>query len=438
MGYSIRSAAMLLGMACVSWTASGQTPGTTTLGRKMGASSPTIQRLTRCVDTVRVAIRRDMSPVPRDVDVYAEFRRRDSVSLSRATDLAKACMHTISVADVPPEHWVALASVQFLAEGRPVAASTLTRLATLPDLPATTRYTLLHTPMLTGFPMTEFGVSPDSAVAPLARALITLADSVGHPRERVAYRLLLANAIRRTHAPQVYSLADQVLALLGQLEPKAREDAGPLSVLTDSMTVWAERDGIPQRVVGFAVRMGTLFPDTARFVTAVSALYHFSSTFGAVAPPIVAPRWINSPAGTTEMTMGLGKVTLIEFTNWACGICKYTYKPMVAWHEALNARGFQAVIATALLGSFEGGDPLTPEQEAIADSGYYVGRYGIRFPIAIDSNMITDANMRRYRVFGAPQFVLVDRRGIIRNGWYGWDKKIEAAIDVEIRKLLAE
>src|SRR5687767_8468610 len=89
---------------------------------------------------------------------------------------------------------------------------------------------------------------------------------------------------------------------------------------------------------------------------------------------------------------------------------------------------FQTVFATELYGYFQDRSDLTPEQEIEADKTYWVGEHGLNIPIAIheplkseDGRRPENPNDNNYFVSAIPQIVLIDKQGVIRRIFVGWD-----------------
>jgi hypothetical protein len=272
---------------------------------------------------------------------------------------------------------------------------------------------------------------------PAIRAIIRLADSAQVAvRDRIMWRVLLANATRALDSVQVYHVVDEMLEIAKSTRADVEPDLGPIGLVIDSMAVWSVRDGVPERGIGFAIQLGTVLSDTSRVVTSASWQYRAASILGTAAPPLEASHWVNVPAGTTRLPLDDGKVTLIEFTNWACGVCRKSYPVLNALHQELAGRGLRVIIATGILGGFEG-ESMPPQQEIAADSAYFSGRYGMPFPIVVGDSIV-DVNARRFHIFGAPQFVLVDRRGIVRDTFYNWTTTVAERLGASVRRVLAE
>jgi hypothetical protein len=179
--------------------------------------------------------------------------------------------------------------------------------------------------------------------------------------------------------------------------------------------------------------------DSARFAS--SALPAARARYGLVgrpAPPIDAPHWFNAPENEGPRELARGKVTLIQFTGVACAPCRESYSSMTAIYNRFDRSSFDMLFATGLSGDFAG-KKMTSAEELAANREYYVGRYGFSFPIAVqEARPATDPNWERYHVGGIPQFVLVDRKGVVRYIALGWDASSAARFEKRVAGLIAE
>ncbi len=153
---------------------------------------------------------------------------------------------------------------------------------------------------------------------------------------------------------------------------------------------------------------------------------------GKKAAPIEAEYWINRKSDTKPLTL-TGKVTLIEFTAHWCVPCKESYPKLMRLHEKYAKRGFQIVLATTLYGYFGKDKNLLPEQEIAANKKYYADELKLPFKVAIKTPVARDSagpggdkNARAYFAQAIPQFVVVDRKGVIRYVSAEWNPQTES------------
>jgi thiol-disulfide isomerase/thioredoxin len=177
------------------------------------------------------------------------------------------------------------------------------------------------------------------------------------------------------------------------------------------------------------------------------------SLVGTPAAPIKAARWLNAPAGQTELPM-TGAVTLLEFTAHWCGPCRESYPGVNRLREKFGPRGFRVVMATRYWGYYSKDGKverdLSNEEEFKRDADYFQG-YKLDVPVAIADQVsikvvdgkVTylpgpDPNDTAYKVSGIPQIQLIDKRGRIRLIMIGYDEANEPKLAEIIAKLLAE
>lgn len=166
------------------------------------------------------------------------------------------------------------------------------------------------------------------------------------------------------------------------------------------------------------------------------------SLVGTAATPVKAPRWLNAPAGTTEMAMD-GAVTLLEFTAHWCGPCRESYPGINRLREQYGSKGFRVVMVTRYWGYYSQDGklerPLAPEEELKRDVGYFQGHH-LDVPVAVGDQVTggSDQNDTSYKVSGIPQIHLIDKQGRIRLIMIGYDDANEPKLAAMIAKLLAE
>lgn len=383
--------------------------------------------------------------IPADSAALAAMVTRDSLANVQRTaevrDSARACLSRLVLTHVSDTALVALANLQHEAGDEAAYAKTLTRLANAADVPFSTRYLALSMGVMMVTPV--HGID----AVDLARRTIPIADSTGDAGARVDARVAYASAVRVRDSILAYGPARDALAFAQSLDTVSQQAAaGGVARLISYVGEWAVADHEPAIGVGFATVAASTFGRWPRFTQAIVPLYDRLALIGTHAQPIDAPYWINAPAGQTHMAFDDGKVTLIEFTAHWCHGCKFSYGALGRLYKQLAPQGLRVVFATRLYGYVGRQMRLAPPGEVAADSALFVGEYGATFPIAIaqaphptaqsaSPEDYADVNSRHYHVDGLPQFILIDRHGVIHNVWTGWD---EASFLRQVMPLLAE
>lgn len=171
-------------------------------------------------------------------------------------------------------------------------------------------------------------------------------------------------------------------------------------------------------------------PNVARSVDPEIARLKMVGTPGAA---IKATRWLNLPAGQTELPMP-GSVTLLEFSAHWCTPCKESYPGINRLLAKYQSRGFRVVLATQYYGYFEKEQGLTQQAEFERNRKYFA-EHGMNVPVAVaDGNV----NAQNYQVGGIPQIHLVDKQGRIRLVMVGYDDDNEPKLAKLIEDLLKE
>jgi thiol-disulfide isomerase/thioredoxin len=174
----------------------------------------------------------------------------------------------------------------------------------------------------------------------------------------------------------------------------------------DTVTLGLERGGSPIRVpVVLAVR-----PTSDELVR--------MALVGAPAPPF---RNVTPLSGAPASLAALkGKVTLIDFWATWCGPCRMIAPRLSSLKDRLGPQGLAVVGITT--------DPA--EQAAV-----FAERHHMRYPVIVDNEGETS---RAYNVTGLPTMVLLDKSGVVRDVFVGFDPDAEARLEAAIRKLLPE
>jgi thiol-disulfide isomerase/thioredoxin len=207
--------------------------------------------------------------------------------------------------------------------------------------------------------------------------------------------------------------------------------------------------GMNDEALDLLRRTAAEWKDIARATEQIAPVLERYLLVGTAAAPIKAPRWLNAPAGVTEMPM-TGAVTLLEFTAHWCGPCRESYPGVNRLRQQFGPQGFRVVMATRYYGYFSTERNLTAEDELKRDAEYFKN-YQLDVPVAVGDQVSVkvvdgkvtyvpgpDPNDTSYKVGGIPQIHLIDKQGRIRLIMVGYDDANEPKLADTIRKLLAE
>ena len=139
---------------------------------------------------------------------------------------------------------------------------------------------------------------------------------------------------------------------------------------------------------------------------------------GAFAPP-----WTNvtAPAGAPASLAQLkGRVVVLDFWATWCGPCKLLAPRLSALKDRLGAQGLSVVGIT------------TDDAEKAAD---FAAKHQMRYPTVIDGNADTS---KSYGIGGLPTMIVIDKRGVVRDVFVGFDPTGDAKLEALVKTLLAE
>jgi thiol-disulfide isomerase/thioredoxin len=199
-----------------------------------------------------------------------------------------------------------------------------------------------------------------------------------------------------------------------------------------------------QQLLREGVQRFTPDPGDKRELDITRQLLDRAELVGKAAPAISAEHWINGEPMNHRIDLA-GHVSIIEFTAHWCGPCRESYPGLLRLHEEFANRGVRIVLATRLWGYFGSDRNVTPEQELASDFRLFVDEDKLPFPVAVATPPaasgpadVSDVNAKAYFVQPIPQFVVVDRHGIVRKVDVGWEPADEEAMKALVQKLLIE
>jgi thiol-disulfide isomerase/thioredoxin len=136
-----------------------------------------------------------------------------------------------------------------------------------------------------------------------------------------------------------------------------------------------------------------------------------------------APAWTNVtiPTGAPASLASLkGRVVIVDFWATWCGPCKMIVPRLSALKDKLGAQGLSVVGVT------------TDEEQKAAD---YASKNQMRYPSVIDKDGDTS---RAYGISGLPTMLVLDKRGVVREVFVGFDPSADAKLEALVKTLLAE
>lgn len=136
-----------------------------------------------------------------------------------------------------------------------------------------------------------------------------------------------------------------------------------------------------------------------------------------------APLWTNTTALTgapSQIDQLKGRVVVLDFWAGWCVPCKMIAPKLSALKDKYGAQGLTVVGLTV----------DQPEQAAVSAEKHHM-KYGI----VVDTKGSTS---KTYGVSALPTLLVVDKKGVVRDLFVGFDSTTDAKLEAEIKQLLAE
>ena len=115
-----------------------------------------------------------------------------------------------------------------------------------------------------------------------------------------------------------------------------------------------------------------------------------------------------------------GRVVLLDFWATWCGPCRFVMPRLDALQDRLGAQGVRVFGVS------------TEEPEEV---GQFVRQSHVRYPMGVDT---AEETTRAYGVSGLPTLIVIDKRGVVREAFVGYDAGEYQRLEAIVASLVAE
>lgn len=377
-----------------------------------------------CTKVYNTALMYQPSPTwPTDSAGQADYNRRREAHVDSARAVARQCLSDIHLAMLPDNMLDTLATVQWWSGQESEALGTLKRLVGS-SLPLKVRYDRATTQVAY--------LNPTPEIVPFRRTLIAMSDSVHDIEGGAKLRLDMGWTMRKVQPLFAYRALQELVDFLATLDSAGRAATmQTANFAVYQLSDWAGEDHRSGEAIGLAAEFVALYPNNPTFLKPLVTSSHRVTHIGETAKPFASRFWMNGVGSQTSYSASSGQVTLVEFTTTWCSACKPSYVPLEHLHQELSAKGLHVMFVVPMIYGREDftkaqGDSTVAKYEAV------YGHYHITFPVMVAETKEYD---EAFGVYGYPHFALIDRHGVVRDTWVGWDQQRTVE---KVQALLAE
>ncbi|MBN2532311.1 MAG: TlpA family protein disulfide reductase [Spirochaetales bacterium] len=108
-----------------------------------------------------------------------------------------------------------------------------------------------------------------------------------------------------------------------------------------------------------------------------------------------------------------GKVILLDFFSWDCETCNTTIPMLSNLQKEINDDDFMIIGTTRYTGSYEHDTNISEESEYEYMKNHYYKKRKVNWPVSISTT-----SMYNYGINATPLYILIDKRGIVRDGYF--------------------
>jgi thiol-disulfide isomerase/thioredoxin len=124
-----------------------------------------------------------------------------------------------------------------------------------------------------------------------------------------------------------------------------------------------------------------------------------------------------------------GKVILLDFFTWECEPCTIDILFLKRLQEQINNEDFMIIGVTRYCGMYEHEKDISEQTEYEYMKKHYYKKRRITWPLCMNN-----ASMSQYGIYTLPTYLLIDKEGIVRSGYYIYNftyvkKKIDLLLE---------